>query len=116
MHAQVCGVYGSWHLGQLQVGLSRAIRLAQCRRARITALEALPMQIDGEPWRQPPATLDISLKGQVHSPNHPVGIRSLMHRKASVRPAQACEAGDVVANLITALNVNTFPHLFTDVH
>jgi len=61
---QVCGVYGSWHLGQLQVGLSRAVRLAQCRSARITALEALPLQIDGEPWSQPPATLDISLKGQ----------------------------------------------------
>ncbi|CAL8462241.1 g1772 [Coccomyxa elongata] len=61
---EVCGVYGSWHLGQLQVGLSRAIRLAQCRSVRITALEALPMQIDGEPWHQPPATLDISLKGQ----------------------------------------------------
>ncbi len=64
---QVCGVYGSWHLGQLQVGLSRAIRLAQCCSVRITALEALPMQIDGEPWHQPPATLDISLKGQVRS-------------------------------------------------
>ncbi len=62
---QVCGVYGSWHLGQLQVGLSRAIRLAQCRSVRITALEALPVQIDGEPWHQPPAILDISLKGQV---------------------------------------------------
>ena len=68
MRAQVCGVYGSWHLGQLQVGLSRAVLLAQCRSCRITALEALPVQIDGEPWHQPPATLDISLKAQVQHP------------------------------------------------
>ena len=63
--AQVCGVHGSWHLGQLQIGLSRPIKLAQCRSARITLLEAIPVQMDGEPWRQPPATLDVSLHGQV---------------------------------------------------
>ncbi len=63
--AQVCGVYGSWHLGKLQVGLSRAVRLAQCRTCRIVLSEALPVQVDGEPWHQPPATLDISFKGQV---------------------------------------------------
>ena len=43
--AQVCGVYGSWHLGKLQVGLSRAIRLAQCRSCRIVLREALPVQV-----------------------------------------------------------------------
>ena len=63
--AQVCGVHGSWHLGQLQIGLSRPIKLAQCRSARITLLEAIPVQMDGEPWRQPPATLEVSLHGQV---------------------------------------------------
>ena len=62
---QLVAVYGSWHLGQLQVGLSRAIRLAQCSRLSITARQPLPVQIDGEPWRQPPATLHISLRKQV---------------------------------------------------
>ena len=62
---QVCGVHGSWHLGQLQIGLSRPIKLAQCRTARITLLEAIPVQMDGEPWHQPPATLEVSLHGQV---------------------------------------------------
>jgi diacylglycerol kinase (ATP) len=64
--AQVCGVYGSWHLGQLQVGLSRAIRLAQCRSATITCTDTLALQIDGEPWQQSPASLDVTLKGQVY--------------------------------------------------
>ena len=62
--AQVVGVYGSWHLGQLQVGLSKARRLCQCSTARIVTLETLAMQMDGEPWLQPPARLDIELKGQ----------------------------------------------------
>jgi hypothetical protein len=62
---QVCGVHGSWHLGQLQIGLSQPVKLAQCRRARITLLETIPVQMDGEPWRQAPATLDISLRSQV---------------------------------------------------
>lgn len=61
---QVCGVYGSWHLGQLQVGLSRAIRLAQCRSVKIICMDTLAVQIDGEPWQQSPATLQVSLKGQ----------------------------------------------------
>ena len=61
---QVVGVYGSWHLGQLQVGLSKARRLCQCSTARIVTLETLAMQMDGEPWLQPPARLDIELKGQ----------------------------------------------------
>ncbi|KAK9785856.1 hypothetical protein WJX73_007544 [Symbiochloris irregularis] len=61
---EVVAVFGSWHLGQLQVGLSRAIRLAQCHALTITASQALPVQIDGEPWQQPPATLRISLHSQ----------------------------------------------------
>ena len=61
---QVVGVYGSWHLGQLQVGLSKAKRLCQCSSACITTLETLAMQMDGEPWLQAPAKLNIELKGQ----------------------------------------------------
>ncbi|KAL3148265.1 hypothetical protein ABBQ38_013732 [Trebouxia sp. C0009 RCD-2024] len=61
---EVVGVYGSWHLGQLQVGLSKARRLCQCSSACITTLETLAMQMDGEPWLQSPAKLNIELKGQ----------------------------------------------------
>ena len=66
LHLQVVGVYGSWHLGQLQVGLSKARRLCQCSSATITTLETLAMQMDGEPWLQAPAKLNIELKGQAH--------------------------------------------------
>lgn len=57
---QLVAVYGSWHLGQLQVGLSRAIRLTQCSSVRITTHKSLPMQMDGEPWQQQPATLQVA--------------------------------------------------------
>jgi len=67
-HAQVVGVYGAFHLGQLQVGLSRAVRLAQCRAARITLRGPLPVQVDGEPWLQPPAVLTVSHTGQARRP------------------------------------------------
>ncbi|KAK9817740.1 hypothetical protein WJX72_001471 [[Myrmecia] bisecta] len=61
---EVVAVYGTWHLGQLQVGLSGAKRLCQCRTARISTREELPMQIDGEPWKQGPATLEVGFKDQ----------------------------------------------------
>lgn len=62
---QLVAVYGSWHLGQLQVGLSRAIRLAQCKTLKITLRHHVPVQVDGEPWKQAPAVIDISLYKQV---------------------------------------------------
>ena len=62
---QVLAVYGSWHLGQLQVGLSGAVRLAQCRSLQLNLQAGIPMQIDGEPWFQAPAKVDISLRGKV---------------------------------------------------
>lgn len=61
---EVVCIYGTWHLGKLQVGLSRAGRLAQGQSIKIRTFEALPMQIDGEPWIQNPCTLDISHHGQ----------------------------------------------------
>ena len=90
---QVCGVHGSWHLGQLQIGLSRPIKLAQCRSARITLLEAIPVQMDGEPWHQPPATLDVSLHGQVPSALLPV---------SAATPAGLC----ITASPVLALTVH----------
>ena len=42
---QLVAVYGSWHLGQLQVGLSKAKRLCRCSSMRITTSHMLPMQV-----------------------------------------------------------------------
>ncbi len=49
---EVVGHTGTWHLGKVQIGMSAALRLAQCARVRITTQAALPMQVDGEPWLQ----------------------------------------------------------------
>ena len=58
-------MYGSFHLGQLQVGLSSALRLARCSRARIRVSgPGVAMQVDGEPWFQAaPATVEICAAG-----------------------------------------------------
>jgi diacylglycerol kinase (ATP) len=49
---EIVAVFGSWHLGQLTVGLSRAVRLRQGRKLLIRTSESLPMQVDGEPFMQ----------------------------------------------------------------
>nr|XP_043607057.1 diacylglycerol kinase 1-like [Erigeron canadensis]XP_043607058.1 diacylglycerol kinase 1-like [Erigeron canadensis] len=61
---EVVSISGTWHLGKLQVGLSRARRLAQGQNIKIQLLAPLPVQIDGEPWLQSPCTLTISHHGQ----------------------------------------------------
>ncbi|CAH8270420.1 unnamed protein product [Arabidopsis lyrata] len=61
---EVVSISGTWHLGKLQVGLSRARRLAQGSAVKIQLCAPLPVQIDGEPWNQQPCTLTISHHGQ----------------------------------------------------
>ncbi|XP_057854116.2 diacylglycerol kinase 1 [Cryptomeria japonica] len=61
---EVVSICGTWHLGKLQVGLSRARRLAQGRLIRIHTFSSFPVQIDGEPWVQPPCILEIAHHGQ----------------------------------------------------
>ncbi|MBA0703265.1 hypothetical protein Goari_022113 [Gossypium aridum] len=61
---EVVSISGTWHLGTLQVGLSRARRLAQGQSIKIQLFAALPVQIDGEPWSQQPCTLAISHHSQ----------------------------------------------------
>ncbi|PKA53674.1 Diacylglycerol kinase 1 [Apostasia shenzhenica] len=57
---EVVSISGTWHLGKLQVGLSRAKRLAQGQTIKIQLFASLPVQVDGEPWYQKPCTLVIS--------------------------------------------------------
>eukprot|EP00249_Psilotum_nudum_P023788 c28980_g1_i1 orf=806-3202(-) len=61
---EVVGICGTWHLGKLQVGLSRARRLAQGQMIRIQTFSTFPVQIDGEPWVQQPGILEIVHHGQ----------------------------------------------------
>ncbi|CAL5198437.1 unnamed protein product [Lathyrus oleraceus] len=61
---EVVSISGTWHLGKLQVGLSRARRLAQGQSIKIQLFAKFPVQIDGEPWFQEPCTVSIAHHGQ----------------------------------------------------
>ncbi|XP_006650208.1 diacylglycerol kinase 1 isoform X2 [Oryza brachyantha] len=61
---EVVSISGTWHLGTLQVGLSRARRIAQGQSIKIQMFAPFPVQVDGEPWTQHPCILKISHHGQ----------------------------------------------------
>lgn len=62
---EVFCVYSSFHIAQMQVGLSEPHRVGQAREVKILLLDSAPMQIDGEPWEQHPAEINLSHQGQV---------------------------------------------------
>ncbi|CAM9813637.1 unnamed protein product [Ectocarpus sp. 6 AP-2014] len=61
---EVVAVEGVLHLGQIQLGLSRALAVAQCREMQVKSSATLPMQVDGEPWKQPPSEITVKLHNQ----------------------------------------------------
>ncbi|KAM0860411.1 hypothetical protein ACQ4PT_046595 [Festuca glaucescens] len=61
---EVASISGTWHLGTLQVGLSRARRIAQGQTIKLQFSAPFPVQVDGEPWVQHACTLKISHHGQ----------------------------------------------------
>ncbi|KAM7475678.1 hypothetical protein LguiB_022921 [Lonicera macranthoides] len=94
---EVVSISGTWHLGKLQVGLSRARRLAQGQSIKIQLFVQLPVQIDGEPWLQQPCTLTISHHGQ-----------AFMLKRASEEPLGHAAAiiADVLENAETSHVIN----------
>ncbi|XP_053688092.1 diacylglycerol kinase epsilon [Sabethes cyaneus] len=62
---EVFGVVSSFHIAQLQVGLSKPVRLGQARSVRLRIHDRLPVQADGEPWMQMPCDINIKQCGQV---------------------------------------------------
>merc|ERR1719300_2225577 len=62
---EVFCVYSSFHIAQMQVGLSEPHRVGQAREVRIVLSESVPMQIDGEPWEQHPADISLTHHKQV---------------------------------------------------
>ncbi|XP_072307548.1 diacylglycerol kinase theta [Eucyclogobius newberryi] len=60
---EVVGVTGVVHMGQVQSGLRCGIRIAQGNYIRLTVSKEIPVQVDGEPWVQPPGHIIISNAG-----------------------------------------------------
>jgi hypothetical protein len=58
----VVSVRGSFHLGQIRVGLSTCQQLCQCHELSIVIKRKVSVQLDGEPWRQNACTLHIKRK------------------------------------------------------
>ncbi|XP_050512188.1 diacylglycerol kinase epsilon isoform X1 [Diabrotica virgifera virgifera] len=58
---EVVGIYSSFHMAQLQVGISTPLKLGQAKVVDIHLKQKAPMQVDGEPWEQPPGVLKISI-------------------------------------------------------
>ncbi|XP_019880958.1 diacylglycerol kinase epsilon [Aethina tumida] len=57
---EVVGIYSSFHIAQLQVGLSTPLRLGQAKHVEIRIKSKVPIQIDGEPFEQHPSTLQVT--------------------------------------------------------
>ncbi len=46
------------------MGLAEPYRIGQARTVSIKLLKRFPVQIDGEPWEQPPANITVSFFNQ----------------------------------------------------
>uniref|UniRef100_A0A1Q3FDA3 Diacylglycerol kinase n=1 Tax=Culex tarsalis TaxID=7177 RepID=A0A1Q3FDA3_CULTA len=61
---EVFGVVSSFHIAQLQVGLSKPVRLGQARSVKFRINSTVPVQADGEPWMQGACDIKINHCGQ----------------------------------------------------
>ena len=57
-------VFGALHLGQLNWGVDKPVRICQARNVKVIVEKGFPMHVDGEPWEQPACTIDIKLRNK----------------------------------------------------
>ena len=50
---EVVATMSAWHLGAIRLGFGHSHRVAQGASVEVILREALPVQVDGEPWLQP---------------------------------------------------------------
>lgn len=72
---EVVGLQGVMHMGQIQSGIRTGIRLAQGAQINIKLKSEMPVQIDGEPWMQPPGNVIV----------RPILTQALMLSKRKVK-------------------------------
>ncbi|KYM94857.1 PREDICTED: diacylglycerol kinase epsilon [Cyphomyrmex costatus] len=61
---EVVALYSSFHMAQLQVGLSKPHRIGQANTVKIILSRPCAMQVDGEPWYQHPCEFNITYSNQ----------------------------------------------------
>ncbi|CAN0402010.1 unnamed protein product [Pylaiella littoralis] len=97
---EVVAVEGVLHLGQIQLGLSRALAVAQCREMQVKTTATLPMQVDGEPWKQPPSEITVKLHNQARASCLPATTteRAVASVLNDVSSAVHCAEQDLIIN------------------
>jgi len=68
---EVCATTGVSHLLAIHCGVGQASRCGQGRVIKIEVLKPIPIQVDGEPWTQPPCEVVISMDKTIRFLNGP---------------------------------------------
>ena len=62
---EIVATMSAWHLGAIRLGFGHSHRVAQGASVEMVLREPLPVQVDGEPWLQPPAAIHVSTRGKI---------------------------------------------------
>jgi diacylglycerol kinase (ATP) len=62
---EIVATMSTWHLGAIRLGFGHSHRVAQGSSVEMVIRDAIPVQVDGEPWLQPPAVITVSARGKI---------------------------------------------------